>query len=120
MDVLDLLAKEASRMLGGLLGEVFGKVAALLFFLLFLFVLWGLPWLQIISRSGFKGRARRWLFCLMFAPVVIAVGLDVLLANTNRTTSLSGIAGALSYLGLWLVALLPVKQKKSTSAALDG
>jgi len=104
-----------SAWLGGALGDVFGKVAALVIFLLVVFVLWGLPWLQIISRSGFKGRARRWLFGLMFIPLVTMFGLVGLRVHPALLDTLSGIAVLIFYLGLWLVALLPVRQPKAPS-----
>lgn len=112
---LDAIGESLAAWFGGVLGAALGKVAILVVSLLVVFVLWGLPWLQIISRSGFKGRARRWLFGLMFIPLVTMFGLVGLRVHPALLDTLSGIAVLIFYLGLWLVALLPVKQPKAPS-----
>lgn len=100
-----------ARLLGSWFGNAVGQVVFILVNLLIFFLIWGLPWLRIISRIGFRGRLRRWLFGLLFFPILL-IGAIQQYAQTSVVEFLAGIAGLALYGAFLVVAFLPLKEVK--------
>jgi hypothetical protein len=91
------------------LGNVFGFIAALLLYLLFGYLAWGLIWDRIITKAGYKGKAFKWRFLLMLSPLLAPLG--EYLPYDARQGFIAVLVGCV-YVSLWILALHPWKTNK--------
>jgi hypothetical protein len=108
MSFLDAIALEFARFAG----QTVGYLLAALFYLIVVFLVWGLPWSRIIAKAGHKGKTYWTLLLLMFLPIAVGPLAGI---NTGLAEFCAAIAGISFYMVIWFLALFPWRQAKLKS-----
>lgn len=101
-----------SREIGRMFGSVAAVVIELLLYILIAYLFWGLIWDRIITKAGYKGKAFRWRFLMMMAPLLIPIAKDQSL-ETQQSFGL--VLSMIFYAGLVSLALLPWPNNQKTA-----
>jgi Na+/melibiose symporter-like transporter len=100
--------EDLAILLGGMFGAVAGRVLTVLIGLAIYFVVWGLPWEQLISKAGFTGRSYKILLGLFCVPPLLgALAVEKYGEHSDVSTLASGVFAFSLYAGLLFLAFAP-------------
>lgn len=103
---------------GSLFGSAFGHLAYAAAGMLFVFVIWGFPWLRVIARVGITGKLKTLIFWLLFAPVTIPFLFYNATQTSNPSEVWAGVAASSLYFGWLLLAFAPRKKVSPTAVTV--
>lgn len=103
--------------LGASLGKTVGSTAAMLIqallYVLFVYLVWGLPWQRILWKAGFKDSLKTILFWMLVSPMLLAPLAQLLTNDANQF--LATLSGGALYLAILAIALIPSSSRGKTS-----
>lgn len=111
MDLFEFLGS----LLGQATGTVLGWLTVLAAYLLFIYLVWGLVWHQILRKAGFRGKVFWKIYGAIVLPLAVLPPLEGHLSSTLYDPILA-IGGFLFLGGMYYAALAPWPAKAKSKA----